>query len=146
MKITDKIKLKIIKALIKADYGFTYTGVINGVPVQFYCQQDTGKYLLGMKTDFTYYWEPGPNGWIAYGRNDLPWGQDVKKSIVTGNPEDDAEYISFPAEPVVIPFIDWINGVGESFGMGLFKSHVKEVSSEEIKEGDSDESVTNEGA
>ena len=30
--------------------------------------------------------------------------------------------------------------------MGLFKSHVKEVSSEEIKEGENDESVTNEGA
>lgn len=132
MKITDKIRIKLIKALIKADCGFTYTGIINGVPVQFYCQRSTGKYLLGMKKDSIYYWEPGQDGWIAYAAKDLPWGEKVKKSMFNVKSDSDDEYMIFPEEPVEVSFIDWVVGVGGFFGMGLFMDHAP-VKQDEIE-------------
>lgn len=106
----NKLRKFIIKKLIRPDDGYTYTGFSEGEPIKFYYQEDTGKYLVGKRSDNWYYFEPGLSGWHSYASRYLPWGQTVEKCVF--NPitkEMDAH--TYSKEPKEIGFKDWMYGI-----------------------------------
>jgi hypothetical protein len=51
------IRRKLVRKLIRPEDGYTFTGFREGEPLKFYYQEDTGKYLLGMRAGNMYYFE-----------------------------------------------------------------------------------------
>lgn len=109
----NKIRLKLVNKLIRPDDGYTYTGFSENQPLKFYYQEDTGKYLLGQRSDNWYYFDLQLDGWHSYASRYLPWGQTVEKcrfNCVTREMEDH----TYNQEPKEIDFQEWLYGISTS--------------------------------
>lgn len=101
MGLFNNLRKRIVYKLLRPEDGYVYTGLCGGEPVKFYHQEDTGKYLLGMRSDTMYYYEPTLTGWNAVSSKYLPWGQTV-------------DGYTYNQEPKEIDFQRWIHGVLEN--------------------------------
>ncbi len=112
-KILNKIRRKLVSKLIHPDDGYTYTGFSEGEPLKFYYQEDTGKYLIGKRSDNWYYFELQLCGWHSYASRYLPWGKTVEKCVfncVTKEMDDH----TYNQEPKEVDFQDWIYGLAQN--------------------------------
>lgn len=109
-KLFNKIRLKLVQKLIRPDDGYTYTGFSEGEPLKFYYQEDTGKYLVGKRSDNWYYFELKLDGWHSYASRYLPWGKTVEKCVWNSKTQqmDDHTYSQKPKE---IDFQKWLYGI-----------------------------------
>lgn len=109
----NNIRIKLVKKLLRPNDGYTYTGFSEGAPLKFYYQEDTGNYLLGLRTDTMYYFQPTLTSWSSYSSRYLPWGETVEKCAfnpVTNKMEDH----TYPQEPKEIDFKKWIFGIQDN--------------------------------
>ncbi len=109
-KLLNTIRRKLVEKLIRPDDGYTYTGFSEGEPLKFYYQEDTGKYLIGKRSDNWYYFEIQLSGWHSYASRYLPWGKTVEKCVFNCvTKEMDAR--TYNQEPKEINFQDWLYGI-----------------------------------
>jgi hypothetical protein len=94
MKIIEKIRKSIVKALIRERDGYTFTGFSEGEPLKFYKQRKTGRYFVGMRGGTFYYAEPSLSGWCLHMSRHLDWSDE-----------------RFGGEPVEVDFQDWMHGI-----------------------------------
>ena len=94
MGMLNNLRKRIVQKLIRPEDGYTYTGFHEKEPLKFYYQEDTKKYLLGMRVDNWYYFCPTLSGWSSYASKFLPWGEHP-----------------YNKEPKEIDFITWIHGI-----------------------------------
>lgn len=109
-KLINKLRLKLVKKLLRPDDGYTYTGFSEGEPIKFYYQEDTGKYLVGKRSDNWYYFELRLNGWHSYASRYLPWGQTVKKCVFNCTTKEMDDH-TYHQEPKEIDFQEWLYGI-----------------------------------
>lgn len=98
MNLFNNLRKRIVHKLLRSEDGYTYTGLHGGMPIKFYYQYDTNRYLLGMHNDTMYYYEPTLTGWSAVSSRCLPWGQTVDGH-------------TYNQEPQEINFQRWIFGI-----------------------------------
>jgi|GEM_PF-5976355 len=98
MKLFNNLRQRIVRKLIRPEDGYTYTGFQGGEPIRFYHQEDTGKYLVGLRCDTMYYAEPTLTGWSLCSSRYLPWGETV-------------DNYTYPQEPKEVEFQRWMHGI-----------------------------------
>ena len=118
MGIFNDLRKNIVQKLIRPEDGYTFTGFNEGQPIKFYYQKNTNKYLIGMRSDNWYYFEPTLTGWGSYASKYLPWGQTVN------------DY-TYDQEPEEIDFKQWIfgifNNIYEQYSERLNNMSMKDV-------------------
>lgn len=119
MKVFDGLRQRIVRKLIRPEDGYTYTGFQGGEPVRFYHQEDTGKYLVGLRCDTMYYAEPTLTGWSLSSSRYLPWGETV------------GDY-TYPQEPKEIDFQRWMHGILENI-YTEYRDRLDKLSQQELK-------------
>lgn len=120
MKLFDNLRKRMVQKLIRPEDGYTYTGMVNGEPIKFYYQEDTGKYLVGMRKETMYYHEPTLTGWSSYASKYLPWGE-------TRNGCD------YHQEPKEIDFRSWMYGILDNICSEYFK-RLDSISQAELRQ------------
>jgi hypothetical protein len=108
-----------VRKLIRPEDGYTYTGFQGGEPIRFYHQEDTGKYLVGLRSDTMYYAEPTLTGWSLCSSRYLPWGKTV-------------EGYTYPQEPKEVEFREWMYGIIENISDQYLK-RLDNLSRQELK-------------
>lgn len=109
-KLFNKIRRKLAQKLIRPDDGYTYTGFSEGQPLKFYYQEDTGKYLVGKRSDNWYYFELKLDGWHSYASKYLPWGKTVEKCVWNSETQQMDDY-TYNQEPKEVDFQKWLYGI-----------------------------------
>lgn len=117
-KLFNKIRLKLVKKLIRPDDGYTYTGFSEGDPIKFYYQEDTNKYLLGIRSGTMYYFVPTLSSWSSYASRYLPWGEKYYGH-------------QYKQEPQECDFQKWIFGIQENI-WEEYKSHLQRMTPEQL--------------
>ena len=113
MGLLNNLRKRIVQKLIRPEDGYTFTGFNEGQPLKFYYQEDTGKYLLGLRSDNWYYFSPSLSGWHSYASKHLPWGTTQENAVfnpMTGKMESH----TYGKEPQEIDFQKWIHGILEN--------------------------------
>ena len=116
MGLCNNLRRKIVQKLIRPEDGYTFTGFNEGQPLKFYYQEDTGKYLLGLRSDNWYYFAPSLSGWSSYASKFLPWGEDP-----------------YNKEPREIDFKKWIHGILDNV-YEEYSERISNLSMKEIKQ------------
>lgn len=119
MSIFNNLRKHIVHKLLRPEDGYTYTGFSGEEPIKFYYQEDTGKYLLGKRSDTMYYFEPTLTGWIGISSKHIPWGKTVNG-------------YTFSYEPKEIDFQRWIYGILDSV-YNQYKERLDKMSTKELK-------------
>ena len=117
-KLLNKIRRKLVEKLISPDDGYTYTGFSEGEPIKFYYQENTNKYLLGMRSGTMYYFSPSLSSWSSYASRYLPWG--LKHSGY-----------QYEQEPQECDFQDWIFGIQENIWLE-YKTYLQRMTPEQL--------------
>ena len=120
MGLFNNLRKSLIRKLLRPEDGYTYTGLHGGVPIQFYYQEDTDRYLLGMRNYTMYYYEPTLTGWSAVSSKYLPWGQTV-------------DGYTYNQEPKKIDFQRWIFGILDNV-YNQYKKRLDNISTRELKQ------------
>lgn len=116
MGILNNLRKRIVQKLIRPEDGYTFTGFNEGQPLKFYYQEDTGKYLLGLRSDNWYYFSPSLSGWHSYASKHLPWGT-----------------ATYGKEPQEVDFQKWIHGILENV-YEEYSERISNLSNKEIKQ------------
>ena len=120
MKLFDNLRQRLVRKLIRPEDGYTYTGFQGGEPIKFYYQEDTGKYLVGLRSDTMYYAEPTLTGWSLCSSRYLPWGNTV-------------DGYTYPQEPKEVEFRQWMHGILDNICAEYFK-RLDELSCAELRQ------------
>lgn len=124
------IRRKLVRKLIRPEDGYTFTGFCEGEPLKFYYQEDTGKYLLGMRAGNMYYFKPTLSSWSSVSSRYLPWGETVEKCVF--NPvTKEMDSHTYHQEPKEIDFKKWIFGIQDNIHE-LYKSTLCSMTTEEL--------------
>lgn len=126
------IRRKFIQKLLRPEDGYTFTGFSEGDPLKFYYQEDTGKYLLGMRAGNMYYFEPTLSAWSSVSSRYLPWGETVEKCVFNPVTKEMDPY-TYHQEPKEIDFKKWLFGIQDNIHE-LYKSTLLSTTTEELIE------------
>lgn len=119
MKAFNNLRQYIVRKLIRPEDGYTYTGFQGGEPIKFYYQEDTGKYLVGLRSDTMYYAEPTLTGWSLCSSRYLPWGETI-------------DGCTYPQEPKEVEFQEWMHGILENI-CDQYSRRLDNLSQQELK-------------
>ena len=119
MELFNNLRQRIVRKLIRPEDGYTYTGFQGGEPIRFYYQGDTGRYLVGLRSDTMYYAEPTLTGWSLCSSRYLPWGETI-------------EGYTYPQEPKEVEFREWMYGIIENISDQYLK-RLDNLSQQELK-------------
>ena len=129
MKLFNHLRQRMVRKLIRPEDGYTYTGFSENQPIKFYYQEDTDKYLIGMRSGNWYYFEPTLTGWSAYASRYLPWGETVEDcefNSVTKNMDPH----TYNQEPKEVSFQKWMFGILSN----LYEQYMERLSNISRKE------------
>lgn len=119
MSLLNNLRKRLVRKLLRPEDGYTYTGFREGKPIKFYYQESTGKYLMGMRSDTMYYFEPTLTGWSAASSKYLPWGMTYNGH-------------TYPTEPKKIDFQRWVHGILDNI-YEQYKERLDSISTKELK-------------
>lgn len=127
----NNLRQRIVRKLIRPEDGYTYTGFSEDQPIKFYYQEDTGKYLLGQRSDNWYYFEPTLSGWRSYSSKYLPWGETVEECQFNSVTKK-MDTCTYHEEPKEIDFQKWLYGILDNINK-QYNERLDDLTTAELK-------------
>lgn len=131
MGMFNGLRKRIVRKLIRPEDGYTFTGFSEKQPLKFYHQEDTDKYLVGMRSGNWYYFEPTLTGWSAYASQCLPWGETIEDGVFNPATKKMDPY-TYRQEPKEVDFQKWMYGILSNL-YEQYSERLSNISRKELK-------------